>query len=83
VDETRSLSPRELEVVLLVVEGLSNREIACHLAISPRTVQAHLANAMKQTGTRTRTQLAVFALRCGIAPLRPRDLGELRRYDAA
>jgi NarL family two-component system response regulator LiaR len=64
-----NLTPRELEVVELVVEGLSNREIAHRLVVSERTVQAHVAAAMRKTQTASRTQLAVIALRRGWVPL--------------
>ena len=67
------LSDRELAVVRCVVEGLTNRQIAEQLAVSRRTVQAHLANAMKKTETATRTQLAVYALRRGLVPLTPHE----------
>lgn len=63
------LSPRELEVVVLVIEGLSNAEIAARLSISKRTAQAHVASAASKLGVRTRTQLAVAALRCGLVSL--------------
>jgi DNA-binding NarL/FixJ family response regulator len=63
------LSPRELEVLRLVVEGLTNQEIADRLGLARRTVQAHVANALEKTQTRSRTQLAVFALRSGLVPL--------------
>lgn len=66
-----ALSDRELEVVHLVVDGLSNLQIALRLGLSSRTVQAHLSNCMSKTGTRTRTQLAVHALRTGLVPLIP------------
>ena len=56
------LSPRETEVVGLVVEGLSNAAAATRLGLSVRTVQSHVANALDKTGTRSRVQLAVFAL---------------------
>jgi DNA-binding NarL/FixJ family response regulator len=63
------LTPRELEVIRLLVDGLSNQEIADRLGLSRRTVQAHIANAMSRTKRRSRTQLAVFALRHGLVPL--------------
>jgi DNA-binding CsgD family transcriptional regulator len=67
------LTPRELEVVALVVGGLSNRAIADRLFLSTRTVQAHLANAMERTATSSRTQLAVYVLRRGLVPLDPAE----------
>ncbi len=69
-DAPRDLTPRELEVICLLVDGLSNQEIADHLRLSRRTVQAHIANAMSRTQSRSRTQLAVCALRRGLVPLR-------------
>lgn len=62
---TGAISARELEVVRLVVEGLSNQAIADALGLSKRTVHAHVSAAMRKSGTRTRTQLAVWALRTG------------------
>lgn len=49
------LTDRELEVVNLVVGGMTNREIADVLGLSPRTVQAHVAAAMQRTATKSRT----------------------------
>lgn len=63
------LSPRERQVVELVVEGLANAGIAGRLHIADRTAQSHVARALEKTGTRTRTQLAGFALRAGLVPL--------------
>jgi DNA-binding CsgD family transcriptional regulator len=65
------LSRRELEVVELVVDGLTNIEIAVRLGITERTVQAHVAAARAKLGARSRTQLAVMVLRLGIVPLEP------------
>jgi NarL family two-component system response regulator LiaR len=79
-ERSSELTPREVEVVRLLVDGLTNKEIAARLNLSGRTVHAHLSNAMKRTSTRSRTQLAVLALRRGIVPLdcadrEPCDLG--------
>ena len=65
------LTPRELEVLVLVIDGMTNQEIADRLRLSRRTVHAHVSNAMKKTGTSSRTQLAVHALRTGVVPLHP------------
>jgi DNA-binding CsgD family transcriptional regulator len=53
------LSPRELEVVELLLNGLTNREIAVALSRSPKTVGAQLNSAMRKHGVTTRTALAV------------------------
>jgi DNA-binding NarL/FixJ family response regulator len=65
------LTAREIEVVALVVDGLTNPEIGVRLHISSRTVQSHVAAAMRKLGARSRTQLAVMALRSGVVPLQP------------
>lgn len=68
---TAGLTERELEVVVLVTEGLTNDQIAEKLVLSPRTVQSHVANAMRRTRTQSRTQLAVLSIREGLVSLEP------------
>ncbi|MEO0488570.1 MAG: response regulator transcription factor [Cyanobacteria bacterium J06659_2] len=57
----RSLSPREQEVIQLIVAGLSNREIGEKLFISERTVRNHVTSILSQLQLRDRTQAAVYA----------------------
>jgi DNA-binding NarL/FixJ family response regulator len=64
-DRRRPLSQREHEVVVAVVEGLSNDEIASRLAISPKTVESHLRRLFERHGLASRTELATRALRDG------------------
>jgi serine/threonine protein kinase/DNA-binding CsgD family transcriptional regulator len=59
------LTPRELDVIRLVAEGLSNKEIGQALAISPRTVNFHLDNLFAKLGVRSRTEAAILAIRQG------------------
>jgi serine/threonine protein kinase/DNA-binding CsgD family transcriptional regulator len=59
------LTPRELDVIRLVAEGLSNKEIGQLLAISPRTVNFHLDNLFAKLGVRSRTEAAILALQQG------------------
>lgn len=66
---TIDLTPRELEVTELVSDGLSNDAIAAVLVVSPRTVHAHVASALRKTGCENRTALGVLAVREGIRPL--------------
>jgi DNA-binding CsgD family transcriptional regulator len=61
------LSPRELDVVRLVATGATNREVAAALSRSPKTVAGQLSSAMRKLGTASRTELAVAALREGLA----------------
>jgi DNA-binding CsgD family transcriptional regulator len=56
------LSPREIEVVRLVADGRTNREIAQALVLSPRTVEGHLVSARRKLNASSRTALAVAAL---------------------
>lgn len=69
--KTRHLSPREVQVVQLVADGLSNERIAERLVLSSRTVQSHVAAALRKTEEATRTGLAVLAVREGLVPLDP------------
>ncbi|MFJ2056735.1 LuxR C-terminal-related transcriptional regulator [Streptomyces sp. NPDC087908] len=55
---TDELSPREAEVAQLAASGLTNREIAATLHLSPRTVEQHIARAMRKTGALSRRDLA-------------------------
>lgn len=59
------LSPRETDVVRLVVEGSSNDEIGARLGISSRTVESHLRRLFERIGVASRTELAARALREG------------------
>lgn len=58
-DELASiLSARELEVLRLLSEGMTDREIAEALAISPRTVESHVSNLLRKLGVRNRAEAA-------------------------
>lgn len=63
------LSPREIDVVRLLAEGLSNHEIARTLHLKEATVKSHMTSVLGKTGTRSRTQAAAYAFRTGLAPL--------------
>lgn len=55
------LSPREIEVLLFLVRGYTNKEIASELVISVRTVESHRAHIIQKTGVNTRAALVRFA----------------------
>ena len=59
------LTSREMQVIQLLAEGLSNKEIAGLLSISPRTVNFHLDNIYSKLGVSSRTEAAIYALRHG------------------
>jgi DNA-binding CsgD family transcriptional regulator len=62
------LSPKELDVVELLLGGLSNREIAVALSRSPKTVAAQLNSAMRKYGVSSRTALAVIVTQRALSP---------------
>jgi HD-GYP domain-containing protein (c-di-GMP phosphodiesterase class II) len=62
------LTDREVDVLRVLARGLSNREIADTLVLSPRTVQAHLASVYDKIDLRTRSGAAVFAIENGLVP---------------
>ena len=63
------LTPREVEVLRLVAQGLGNWEIAERLVISEATVRTHVSNITNKLHMASRTQVALYALREGIASL--------------
>ena len=60
------LTPREQEVVKLVAEGLTNKQIAETLVISEKTVERHRANLLEKLGMRDRVELTRYAIRQGL-----------------
>jgi DNA-binding NarL/FixJ family response regulator len=60
------LTPREGEVVKLIAEGRTNREIAAELTISEKTVERHRANILGKLGMRDRVELTRYAIRRGL-----------------
>jgi two-component system, NarL family, response regulator LiaR len=63
------LTEREVEVLRLVAQGLSNEEIGVRLYISERTVRTHVSNILGKLHLANRTQAALYALREGLATL--------------
>ena len=59
------LSPRERDVLQLVLDGLANKQIARRLGISEKTVKGHLTNLFQRIGVSDRTQAALWAERTG------------------
>ena len=60
------LTPRELEIVKLIAEAHSTRQIAELLVISPKTVERHRANVLAKLGLRDRVELTRYAIRRGL-----------------
>jgi two-component system NarL family response regulator len=63
------LSPRELEVLQLIVKGMCNKEIGANLGLSENTVKNHVKMILDKLGVADRTQAATTALRRGLATL--------------
>ncbi len=64
--ELEALTDRELEVLSLVAQGLSNDEIGTHLFISPTTAKTHVSRVMTKLMARDRAQLVVIAYEAGL-----------------
>lgn len=67
--QVERLTRRELDVVRLVAEGLSNQEIAQALVISEKTVKSHVSSILGKLQLQDRTQLAIYALKEGLVDL--------------
>ena len=65
-DEPMILTEREVQVLRLVAEGLSSREIAERLSISAKTVDTHRANIMEKVGAHNVAELIKYAIRKGV-----------------
>jgi len=65
-DERTTLTPRELEVLQLICDGLSNREIAAQLGLSANTVAVHRARIMNTLGVHKTAELVMYALQHGL-----------------
>jgi DNA-binding NarL/FixJ family response regulator len=63
------LTPREVEVLRMIAEGLGNKEIARRLIISEKTVKNHVNNILSKLHLYDRTQATLYAIRAGLAEL--------------
>lgn len=65
-ERNSGLTPRELEILQLIVDGKSNKEIAAQLDLSTNTVAVHRANIMNALGIHKTAELVVYAIRSGL-----------------
>jgi DNA-binding NarL/FixJ family response regulator len=65
-ERSAGLTPRELEVLKLIVDGKSNKEIASELDLSANTIAVHRANIMNSLGIHKTAELVVYAIRAGL-----------------
>lgn len=70
VEPGDKLTPRELELLVLVAEGMSNRAIAQTLSVSPNTVKYHMKNILQKLNVQNRTEAVSYAIGAGL--LEPR-----------
>jgi DNA-binding NarL/FixJ family response regulator len=68
-EPTAALTRRELEILQMIVDGQSNKEIAAVLDLSPNTVSVHRANIMDALGIHKTAELVVYAIRNGLVNL--------------
>jgi DNA-binding CsgD family transcriptional regulator len=66
--EALAITPRELEILTLIAQGLSNREIATRLYVSENTVKTHCSRAFDKLGARRRTQAVQLGKQLGLLP---------------
>ena len=67
-DGPAGLTAREVEVLRLLSRGLSNKEIAQQLVITPKTVGNHVEHIYAKIGARTRAGASLFAMQHGLLP---------------
>jgi DNA-binding NarL/FixJ family response regulator len=68
-ENPQALTQRETEVLKLVAQGKSNKEIAQDLQIGDKTVHSHVSNILSKLQLNSRTQAALYAIRTGLVPL--------------
>lgn len=68
-DGPATFTPRQLEIVGLLVQGLSAKEVAAKLHLSPRTVEFHKYQAMERIGVTSNAELIAYALKHGVGPV--------------
>ncbi|MBM7693836.1 DNA-binding NarL/FixJ family response regulator [Peribacillus deserti] len=69
--EESALTEREKEVLLCLLEGLSNKEIASKLFISDKTVKIHVSKIIKKLNVKSRSQVVIYAVQNKLVPIPP------------
>lgn len=67
-ESPESLTERETDVLRLLAQGLSNKEIARTLHLGEKTIKTHVSNILSKLGVPSRTQAALYAVRIGLVP---------------
>jgi len=71
IHRRRLLTPRQIQVLALAAEGLTDQAIATELWISIRTVRTHMQDIRDRLGVTSRTYAVILAIRAGLIPLDP------------
>jgi DNA-binding NarL/FixJ family response regulator len=66
LDTVEELTPREIEVLRMMAEGLGNKEIAARLVISDHTVKFHISSILAKVGASSRTEAVTLGIRMGL-----------------
>ena len=69
IEKSKTLTKREMEILIQISKGMLNKEIAINLDISERTVKNHISNIFKKIDVSDRTQAAIFAIKNNIVNL--------------
>ena len=78
IDSQTRLTTRELEILQLIGRGLGNKQIACELDLSIRTIKSHLIDIFSKLKVSSRTAAVITALRCGFIKAADLDLSGLK-----
>ncbi len=69
MEVVEELTPREIEVLRMMAEGLGNKEIAVRLGISDHTVKFHISSILAKVGASSRTEAVTIGIRMGLVLL--------------
>jgi two-component system, NarL family, response regulator LiaR len=72
-ESPEELTARETEVLRLLAQGQSNKQIARNLQIGEKTVKTHVSNILSKLGVQSRTQATLYAIRVGLVSASPED----------
>jgi two-component system, NarL family, response regulator LiaR len=72
-ESPEELTERETEVLRLLAQGQSNKQIARNLQIGEKTVKTHVSNILSKLGVQSRTQATLYAIRVGLVSANPED----------
>lgn len=75
-EHAKPMTPREMDVLRLLVHGQSNKEIARTLQLVEETVKSHVSHILSKLAVQSRTQAALAAIQLGLVTPRPREPGQ-------